>query len=409
LSMGKVRVAHGYGGPMKYEDIIQFDPIESVIQLRHADDVSEARELVATYVISEEMTERLSQVVFPQLQFEHPVDNKGLLVVGNYGTGKSHLMSVISALAEHAELTDALTNPHVAEKATEIAGKFQVVRTEIGAVTMDFREFVCSQLEEALSDRGVDYRFPARDTIPNHKGAFEAMMVAFHEKYPEQGLLLVVDELLDYLRSRKDQELILDLNFLREVGEVCKDLRFRFMAGVQEAIFDSPRFQFVADILRRVKDRFEQVLIARRDVKFVVAERLLKKSQEQQAMVREYLSPFTKFYGEMNERMEEFVGLFPIHPDYVDTFERITVVEKREILKTLSLAMRRILDDEVPNDRPGLVNYDDYWRVLRENPAYKPIPDVAEVVRVTDVLEARVRQAFGRPAYKPMALRVIPV
>jgi len=30
--------------------------------------------------------------------------------------------------------------------------------------------------------------------------------------------------------------------FLREVGEVCKDLRFRFMAGVQEAIFDSPRF-----------------------------------------------------------------------------------------------------------------------------------------------------------------------
>jgi predicted ATPase len=209
LSMGKVRVAHGYGGPMKYEDIIQFDPIESVIQLRHADDVSEARELVATYVISEEMTERLSQVVFPQLQFEHPVDNKGLLVVGNYGTGKSHLMSVISALAEHAELTDALTNPHVAEKATEIAGKFQVVRTEIGAVTMDFREFVCSQLEEALSDRGVDYRFPARDTIPNHKGAFEAMMVAFHEKYPEQGLLLVVDELLDYLRSRKDHELIL--------------------------------------------------------------------------------------------------------------------------------------------------------------------------------------------------------
>ena len=89
--------------------------------------------------------------------------------------------------------------------------------------------------------------------------------------------LLVVDELLDYLRTRRDQELILDLNFLREVGEMCKDLRFRFIAGVQEAIFDSPRFNFVADSLRRVKDRFEQILIARNDVKFVVAERLLKK------------------------------------------------------------------------------------------------------------------------------------
>jgi hypothetical protein len=36
------------------------------------------------------------------------------------------------------------------------------------------------------------------------------------------------------------------------------------MAGVQEAIFDSARFSFVADSIRRVKDRFEQILIARK-------------------------------------------------------------------------------------------------------------------------------------------------
>ena len=89
-------------------------------------------------------------------------------------------------------------------------------------------------------------------------------MTAFHEVFPDHGLLLVVDELLDYLRSRKDQELILDLNFLREIGEVSKDLRFRFIGGVQEAIFDSPRFSFVADNIRRVKDRFEQVLIVQK-------------------------------------------------------------------------------------------------------------------------------------------------
>ncbi len=67
----------------------------------------------------------------------------------------------------------------------------------------------------------------------------------------------------------------LKLSFLREIGEVAKHLRFRFVAGVQEAIFDSGRFQHVADSLRRVKDRFAQVLLARQDVSFVVAERLL--------------------------------------------------------------------------------------------------------------------------------------
>jgi len=77
----------------------------------------------------------------------------------------------------------------------------------------------------------------------------------------------------------------------------------------------------VADSLRRVKDRFEQILIARKDVKFVVAERLLKKTGEQQTRIRDYLTPFTKFYGNMNERLDEFVRLFPVHPDFIDTFE----------------------------------------------------------------------------------------
>jgi Family of unknown function (DUF6079) len=136
------------------------------------------------------------------------------------------------------------------------------------------------------------------------------------------------------------------------------------MAGVQEAIFDSSRFAFVAESLRRVKDRFEQLLIARRDVKFVVAERLLKKTAEQQVKIREHLTPFARFYGSTNEHMDEFVRLFPIHPDYIDTFERIAAIEKREVLRTLSQSMRRLLHQEVPEERPGLVAYDSYWHAL---------------------------------------------
>ncbi len=392
---------------MRYGDLIQFEPIESVVQLRDADEAASARQLVSTYVISDEMAEKLTGLVIPQLQFDQPVDNKGLLVVGNYGTGKSHLMSVISSIAEHADLLSALGNAQVAEAAERIAGKFKVVRTEIGATTMSLRDILVGELEEHLAAMGVTYTFPDASQVPNNKRAFEEMMAAFHQAYPDHGLLLVVDELLDYLRTRKDQELILDLNFLREVGEVCKDLRFRFMAGVQEAIFDSPRFAFVADSIRRVKDRFEQILIARKDVKFVVAERLLKKTAASQAKIREYLTPFAKFYGHMNERMDEFVRLFPVHPNYIDTFERVTAVEKREVLKTISLAMKKLLDQEVPEDRPGLIAYDSYWTNLRENPSFRAVPDIKAVIDCSQVLESRIEQAFTRPAYKPMALRII--
>ncbi|MCX6569833.1 MAG: DUF6079 family protein [Candidatus Aminicenantes bacterium] len=392
---------------MKYGDLIQFEPIESVVQLRDADEAAAARQLVQTYVISEEMAEKLVNLVVPQLQFDQPIDSRGLLVVGNYGTGKSHLMSVISALAENGDLATHLNDKSVAKAVDKIGGRFKVVRTEIGATTMSLRDILVAELEEHLAAMGVSYSFPPADKVPNNKRAFEEMMTAFHQEFPDHGLLLVVDELLDYLRTRKDQELILDLNFLREIGEVCKDLRFRFIAGVQEAIFDSPRFSFVADSIRRVKDRFEQILIARKDVKFVVAERLLKKTADQQVKIREYLTPFAKFYGRMNERMDEFVRLFPVHPDYIDTFERVTAVEKREVLKTLSLAMKKLLGQNVPDDRPGVIAYDGYWTTLRENPSFRAVPDIKAVIDCSQVLESRIQQAFTRPAYKPMATQLI--
>lgn len=392
---------------MKYGDLIQFEPIETVIQIRDADEATAARQLVSTYVISEEMADKLADLAVPQLQFDQPADNKGILIVGNYGTGKSHLMSVISSIAEHSELVSALTSSKFANAASTISGKFKVVRTEIGATTMALRDIVVSEIEERLAAFGVSFAFPDANKVPSNKRAFEEMMAAFHQEYPDHGLLLVVDELLDYLRTRRDQELILDLNFLREIGEVCKDLRFRFIAGVQEAIFDSPRFSFVADSIRRVKDRFEQVLIARKDVKFVVAERLLKKTAEQQVKIREYLTPFAKFYERMNERMDEFARLFPVHPDYIETFERVTAIEKREVLKTLSLAIKQLLKKDVPEDHPGIIAFDSYWAALRANPAFRAVPDIKAVIDCSQVLESRIEQAFTRPAYKPMALRVI--
>jgi hypothetical protein len=392
---------------MRYDELIQFDPIETVVQLREADEASTARQLVRTYVISDEMAEKLTALVFPQLQFEQFADNKGLLIVGNYGTGKSHLLSVISAITESADLVGELSHPKVADCAASVAGRFKVIRSEIGATTMSLRDIVVSELEDHLGAIGVPFNFPTSAAVPSNKDAFEDMMAAFHQEYPDLGLLLVVDELLDYLRSRRDQELILDLNFLREIGEVCRNLKFRFMARVQEAVFDSPRFMFASDSIRRVKDRFEQVLIARRDIKFVVANRLLQKTAKQHAKVRAYLTPFAKFYDRMNERMDEYVDLFPVHPDYIDTFERVTAVEKREILRTLSLSMKRRMGDQIPSDHPGLIAYDSYWPVLRENPSFRAVPDIRAVIDCSQVLESRIDQAFTRPPYKPMALRII--
>ncbi|MCH4892413.1 ATP-binding protein [Sphingomonas sp. SFZ2018-12] len=391
---------------MQYGDLIQFEPIESVIQLLDANRPDEAKKLVSTYVISDDMAERIAMQMIPQLSFDEAVDHKGVLVVGNYGTGKSHLMSVLSLVAEDADYVSMIRHPKVADAASAIAGKFKVHRIEISS-QMSLRDIITQQLEVFLDKQGVSFSFPAADKVINNKAAFEEMMAAFADVHPNHGVLLVVDEFLEYLRSRKDHDLVLDLSFLREIGEVAKHLRFRFVAGVQEAIFDSSRFQHVADSLRRVKDRFTQVLLARQDVSFVVAERLLKKTADQQDKIRSYLTPFAKFYGSMNERMDEYVRLFPVHPDYIGTFERLVFTEKRGALVTLRDQIQAILKDQVPEDRPGLIGYDKFWETVTSNSVLRADPNIGPVLKVSEVLSERVSKAFTRPAYKPMALRII--
>ena len=200
---------------MRYGDLIQFEPIESVIQLLDADRPDEAKKLVSTYVISDDMADRIAKLMIPQLSFDEAVDHKGVLVVGNYGTGKSHLMSVLSLVAEDEAYLPMIQHPKVAEAAKTIAGRFKVHRIEISS-QMSLRDIITQQLEVFLEKHGVTYAFPPADKVINNKAAFEEMMSAFAEVHPDQGVLLVVDEFLEYLRSRKDHELVLDLSFLRK-------------------------------------------------------------------------------------------------------------------------------------------------------------------------------------------------
>ncbi len=392
---------------MFYKDLIQFTPIESIIQLRDANKEANARNLVKTYVISDQMANKLVDLVIPQLQFERPHDNKGVLVVGNYGTGKSHLMSVLSAVAEHRNMASEITNSRVREASLVFAGKFKVVRVEIGSVKKDLRDILLDELTEALDGWGTPVTFPPADQVNNNKNLIIQAVAAFQQKYPDMGIMLVVDELLDYLRSREQRALILDLGFLRELGEVAASCPFRFVGGLQETLFESPRFAFVAEQLRRVKDRFEQINIVREDITFVVSQRLLKKTDAQKAQIADYLRRFAPLYKSMADRMDEYIELFPIHPTYIEVFETLTIAEKRQVLKTFSTAIRSVLDLEVPANEPGLISYDHYWKFIQDDPSLRSVDAIARVMEKSTVLEGLIRNAYTRPNLREMAIRII--
>ena len=233
---------------MKYRDLIQFEPVTEVIQLRWADEKEQAERLVTTYVISDRMADVILNRILPALSLGEKRAGRGLFIVGNYGTGKSHLMSVITAIAEHADLLQKVSHPAVTSGLQSIAGRFKVVRQETGATQMHLRDVVLNDLEKQLTAIGVHYHFPPMDQASSNKQLLVDMMIEFNKQFPGQGLLIALDELLDFLRARDDRQLVMDLNFLREVGEACEVAPLRFITGIQEALFDNPRFQFAAEL-----------------------------------------------------------------------------------------------------------------------------------------------------------------
>ena len=191
-----------------------------------------------------------------------------------------------------------------------------------------------------LRSQRVQYRRFLAAMFAQH---LRLMMIAFSEKYPDKGYLIIVDEFLSYLSSRNEREIVLDLEFFRALGEMCSKSSLRVMFGMQEKIFDNPRFSFVADTLKHVSDRFTQMIITKEATSYVVSERILKKTPEQKALIRNHLEKFCGLYTGMSSRLEEFVDLFPIHPSYIDVFNKLYLIENRHILKNISTTIKGIV------------------------------------------------------------------
>lgn len=390
---------------MKYKDVVQFEPIVDIIQLRSSSKKNVAKTLIQTYVISDHMKVNFNKEIIPNISYLKSSPNqKGVLIIGNYGTGKSHLMSVIGGIAENPELLEFLQEKDLHKGLDGIAGKYIVIRSEIGDSTMTLRNIIIQEIEKKLKDLKIDFKFPPQDKIVNHKDAFEEMMGLFEEKYPNQGLMLIIDEMLDYLRSGTEQEMVRNFSFLREIGEICGNTNFKFIAGLQEALFDNKKFAFVSNELNRVKDRFREVKIAREDVEFVVSHRILKKSTEQKKKIQDYLAEFKPYYPVLNDHYEQFVDLFPIHPSYIQVFQNITIIEKREILKTLSEAMTERLNEEIPLDFPGLITFDSYYDKLEH---LSSNADVNKLLKVSNRLLFLIQNNMSKKVYIPNSLRII--
>jgi len=393
---------------MKYRDILQFEPITDVIQLDKLGSTDYREDIIKSFVYPEYFVETIIPEIVRNLKFGER-NKKGVQIIGNYGTGKSHLMSLVSLIAENGDYLENVTNAAAKNIMQPIAGKYKVHRFEM-QTDRKLWDIVTFQVQRYLDEIGVEYQFDP-DSLKMYSEQLDDMMVAFEEKYPDKGLLIIIDELLAYLKGHAAVgQLNQDLQVLQALGQQCAKGRFAFMFGVQEMIYQSKEFAFAAEMMLKVKDRYTDLTIRKEDVSFVVQHRLLRKSEQQKAAIRTQLEKFTSLFSDMHSHLQDYVELFPVHPSYFDNFQMIKLGRaQREVLKTLTKQFDKIKDQEIPNDNPGLITYDMYWEQMMTDTGLMAVPDFKTVSDVVKIIYGKIDSNFtgGRKPVIPMAKRIV--
>ncbi len=395
---------------MKYKDLIQFDPIDEIIKFGQLDNEDYRAKLVKTFVCSEPYETYVIPNICATLDLNTTKETKGIQIVGNYGTGKSHLMSLFSIIAEDDKYLDLLQSQKAKDWLKTIAGKYKVHRFELGN-NQELWDIVCYQIDKALADWGVDYSISDDATPATYSEKLQRMMAAFEDVYGNKGFMLVIDEMLSYLKGRSEPALLnRDLAVLQALGQMSDRTHFRMVFGVQELIYRSPEFQFAKEMLAHVNERYIDLTIRKEDVQFIVQQRLLQKDEHQKVQIREHLAKFTTMFPHMSNNLDTYVNLFPVHPSYFENFSLIRIGKsQREVLKTLSRKFAAMIDDDVPQTEPGLICYDSYWQDMLGNVDLKADPDVSKVSDITDLVNQKIETNFtkGLAPKKKLAHRIV--
>ena len=393
---------------MKYKELINFEPITEVVQFGETGKEEYQKDLVKSFSFSEAFRDIIIPLMVKNLDFNRTGETFGLQVVGNYGTGKTHLMSLVSIIAENEKLLDLVSDDKPKNELKSIAGKFKVLRFELGG-TESLWDFIAFRIENYFKEIDVIFSFDGHGPI-TYEQKLKKMMAEFEDKFPDKGFLIVIDEMLSHLRGRSaSDKLAQDLQVLQAFGQCANSSKMKFMFGVQVELFKESSFQTQSTMLSQVSDRYKVVEILKEDVAFIVKSRLLNKTEHQKQKIKEHLEPYLKFFADMHGRMQEYVDLFPVHPSYFENYEKIKIGKsQRQILKTISGQFSSILENEIPNDNPGLLTFDMYWDDIQKSQDLLSIPNVKTIRDIIQTIYDKIESHFtlGRAKDKALARRI---
>jgi len=218
----------------KIRDLVNFEKVKDVIDI---DALSDKKSMVDNYVITPSLEEQLLYI-FDDLKGS---THKSPQIIGGYGSGKSHLLAFIISLLTEPNLVDSIQNEKVRSVVSGINREFCVLHWELQPNDVALSEYFYDRLELQLEENyGIKYKAPASGII-DHKREIIKVLDKVKQGNPSRGLVVVVDEISDFLKQKRTKgEITRDVQFLRVLGQVAQESDFVFIGAMQEHVFTNP-------------------------------------------------------------------------------------------------------------------------------------------------------------------------
>ena len=375
-----------------------FELIKDVIDIDNdLKDSNRRKNIVQSFIISDSIEEQI-------LDFFDDLDkptHKSRNIIGNYGSGKSHLVAFLVSLVEEKELSKYIRNENVRKTLENFHRKFFTVQFELQATQVPLRQWFFDKVKKQLQDK-YNIDIPKFDLSVDYddKENIIKIMDIIKEKDSEAGLLVVIDEVSDFLLTKPKEFLRQDLQFLRVVGQLSQDEDFMFICSMQEDIFTSPKFKDVADEIARVRERFQNIIIHKDDVEKVISERIVPKNDEQKRDLEAKFSPYMEKIEEVSKNIDSYISLFPLTPFLIDLFTKMPYFETRGVIQFAMEEIRKSLKMAFPY----FLTFEKIYNLLANDPNRRNLPEIRNIVKAMDILTEKIK--LLEPEYQVDALKI---
>jgi hypothetical protein len=339
---------------VKIRDLIDVVPQPTVVRLDQLDENGSSSWITESYYITEE-TERHFRSLKSLLRKKYGC---GMFLIGHYGSGKSHFLAYVTQQVRY--------------------GGFSPRKPDV--VPISLLNYKANRTLESIVEESVG----ATPTESDRRIAWDEL-----DKRHSNGLMIVLDELSEFLRSKPSQSSFNeDIRFLQFLGEWSQNHALWVLAALQEQIEHAGDIEY--DLFRKIKDRYPiRYILTPTHIKSLIAGKILQKKPGYQRAVEELAKELKEIFPHSSINFADFCEVYPIHPATLELLEQVRdrFSQARGIV---DFTLTRLLGDEARGIAPFL---DEPWGHLIS-------PDLI-VDHFLDLLEVQ-------PEFQAIAQRVLP-